>query len=69
VAIVALLRFGAGLDFELSLLFGGALGLVAAFLVARWFGAAGAVLTAVEIAASAFAVAVTLIAAVVGVLS
>jgi hypothetical protein len=68
-AIVALLRLGVGLDLELSVFFGGALGLVAAFLVARWFGAAGALLTAVEIAASAFAVAVTIIAAIVGALS
>ena len=68
-AAFAALRLGTGLDAELCFVFAGALGLVIALLVARFYAAAGVLLSAVEIAASGFAVAVTIIAAIASALS
>jgi hypothetical protein len=69
VGVFALLRYGIDLDAQLSMVFGAAFGLIVMLLVARWYTAASVLLSAVEIGASAFAVIVTIIAAVVGVLS
>ena len=67
--LTLLFHVGVGFDLELSLVFASAFGLLAAFLVARWFAAAGVVLGLLEAAMSGLAFVVAMIAAVVGALS
>jgi len=57
------------LELGLSAFFGGGLGLVIALLVARSFAAASFVMSLLEVAVSAFAVLVSMLAAVLGALT
>lgn len=67
--VTAIIHFGTGLELGLSAFFSGGLGLVIALLVARSFAAASFVMSLLEVAVSAFAVLVSMLAAVLGALS